>query len=200
MTHQLAERCWTMSPELTKIQWREYARKLGQNNSVSGQNYVDNLHVFLATSCPEGTIVTYSSLADEVDISGLSSKIKSSRLCLTRTPEVGHNLTVHLAKGPSEVHRFGFTQPFHLTPTVPDETIAAVLVPGLLFDRSGRRLGRGKGYYDRFLARLPSATLRVGITADRVVENLPGEPHDIRMTHLATSQGVEPVPDEASST
>ena len=41
-----------------------------------------------------------------------------------------------------------------------------VVVPGVAFDKKGNRLGRGKGYYDRFLKRLPSRTRAIGIAFD----------------------------------
>jgi 5-formyltetrahydrofolate cyclo-ligase len=64
-------------------------------------------------------------------------------------------------------------------------------VPGLAFDRRGGRLGRGKGYYDRFL--LETSGLRVGICfEDQVVEKIPGEAHDLRMDFLITPAGIFP--------
>ncbi len=58
--------------------------------------------------------------------------------------------------------------------------INAVLVPGLAFDRNGRRLGQGGGYYDRFLARVEA--VKIGLTrADLVLADIPVAPHDIPM-------------------
>jgi len=61
--------------------------------------------------------------------------------------------------------------------------IDLVIVPGRAFDRAGHRLGRGKGYYDRFLS-LPalSRTYRLGLCYPfQILEQIPSEPHDILM-------------------
>ena len=55
-----------------------------------------------------------------------------------------------------------------------------VLVPGVAFTKTGLRLGRGKGYYDRFLSGLHASTLGVAF-ACQVVEELPVEGHDVRV-------------------
>ena len=64
---------------------------------------------------------------------------------------------------------------------------ALCLVPGLCFDRQGRRLGYGKGYYDRFLAAypLPAAGLCFG---DLLVPRLPGEEHDRSVALVVTEE------------
>lgn len=67
--------------------------------------------------------------------------------------------------------------------------ISAVVVPGLAFDPTGGRLGRGAGIYDRLLAALPPTAYRIGlITDDRVVTALPHEPHDVKMHAIVTPQ------------
>jgi 5-formyltetrahydrofolate cyclo-ligase len=64
---------------------------------------------------------------------------------------------------------------------------ALVLVPALAVDRRGVRLGRGAGWYDRTLPLARRGTALVAVVRDEeVVEALPTEPHDVRMTHVLT--------------
>ncbi len=67
-----------------------------------------------------------------------------------------------------------------------------VLIPGLAFDRSGNRLGRGKGYYDRFLAQpgMENA-IKVGICWDlQVIQDVPVSAHDVTMDWVVTEEGI----------
>ncbi|HEY8393946.1 MAG TPA: 5-formyltetrahydrofolate cyclo-ligase, partial [Thermaerobacter sp.] len=64
------------------------------------------------------------------------------------------------------------------------------LIPGLAFDRQGWRLGRGAGYYDRFLAAWRGAW-RVGVAPERFVfPRLPRDAHDRRMDWVVTEAGI----------
>lgn len=64
---------------------------------------------------------------------------------------------------------------------------AVVLVPALAVDRSGMRLGRGAGFYDRSLTLADPAALLVAVVRDaELVETVPTEAHDVRMTHALT--------------
>jgi len=68
-------------------------------------------------------------------------------------------------------------------------SIDVVIVPGLAFDASCRRLGRAGGFYDRFLARLPSATTTIGLAFEaQIVEDLPVASHDMGVHMVATEQ------------
>ncbi len=75
-------------------------------------------------------------------------------------------------------------------PRLPPDAIAGaqvVLVPALAVDRTGVRLGRGGGFYDRSLALCEPGTRLIAVVRDdEVVDELPSEPHDIRMTHALT--------------
>ena len=59
-----------------------------------------------------------------------------------------------------------------------------IIVPGVAFDRKGNRLGRGRGYYDRFLCQHLDVK-RIGICFDfQLVNEVPAEPFDIRMDEV----------------
>ena len=66
-------------------------------------------------------------------------------------------------------------------------TRSSVFVPALAVDRAGVRLGRGAGFYDRSLPLAdPAARLVAVVRDDELVDELPAEPHDVRMTHALT--------------
>lgn len=65
--------------------------------------------------------------------------------------------------------------------------IDLVIVPGLAFDYDGGRLGRGAGYYDRFL-RLAGRSRKVGLAfREQILDRIPLEAHDIRMDEVITA-------------
>jgi 5-formyltetrahydrofolate cyclo-ligase len=65
-----------------------------------------------------------------------------------------------------------------------------VVVPGLAFDRTGRRLGRGTGFYDRYLALLPRDTRTSGVGfAHQLFDEIPHEAHDIPLHVVITEDG-----------
>ena len=66
----------------------------------------------------------------------------------------------------------------------------SVLVPGLAFDAQGRRMGYGKGYYDKYFARY-SECIKVGICyAVQIIDEVPTSQYDITMDAVATEQGI----------
>jgi 5-formyltetrahydrofolate cyclo-ligase len=68
---------------------------------------------------------------------------------------------------------------------LPVDKLDLVVVPGLAFDKSGNRLGRGKGYYDRFLQRLSSRTPSIGLAFDfQIFPDLPVEHTDLPVDKL----------------
>lgn len=85
--------------------------------------------------------------------------------------------------------RFGIWEP--VGPAIDVATVDFALVPGLAFTRDGRRLGRGRGYYDRFLARLRPDCFKCGIGYDfQLVDDLPTEPHDVLLDAVVMPNGV----------
>ena len=74
---------------------------------------------------------------------------------------------------------------------VPTEFIDLVIVPGLGFTNTGHRVGRGMGFYDRFLAQPDFLGLSCGLAfSEQVIDDLPVLDHDVPLSMLATDQGL----------
>ena len=85
----------------------------------------------------------------------------------------------------------GTREPPVTAPNVDPSSLDLVLVPGVAFDLRCRRLGRGGGYYDATLARLPPAVLRLGLAFEvQLVDEVPAEPHDAQLDAVVTEARV----------
>lgn len=132
------------------------------------------------------TVLLYHSLKDEVDTHEFIRKW--SRLKRILLPVVvGDNLELRVYTGPEDlaIGAYGIEEPTGARFT-DYAAIGFIAVPGVAFDRNGNRLGRGKGYYDRLLPRIPAA-YKAGICFPyQLVEEVPAEPFDIRMDEIIT--------------
>lgn len=146
-------------------------------------------------------ILGYLPLKDELDLSAaLESALRAGKTValprylpeentycaalLTCPLTTNHSsLTTHLTPG-----AFGILEPSASAAIMPLNQLDFILVPGVAFDSSGRRLGRGKGFYDRLLANVNSAEcIKCGIAADeQIVSGIPAEPHDISVNLIVT--------------
>ena len=81
--------------------------------------------------------------------------------------------------------KFGMREPREHCGKIPLNRLDLILVPGVAFDLDGRRLGRGKGYYDRLLAELSGPACGVAFD-QQMVERVPSEPHDMRLSCILT--------------
>lgn len=84
----------------------------------------------------------------------------------------------------------GVRVPKQCRPILP-EMIDLVVAPGLGYDCQGHRLGRGGGYYDRFLTRLRTSTTTAGLVFDQqIVDSIPTKPHDVAVDIVVTDRRV----------
>jgi 5-formyltetrahydrofolate cyclo-ligase len=81
--------------------------------------------------------------------------------------------------------QFGIREPGGHCIAVPPNRLDLVLVPGVAFDRHGRRLGRGKGFYDQLLTSVRGTTCGVAFD-EQIVETIPVEPHDVSLNCILT--------------
>lgn len=84
-----------------------------------------------------------------------------------------------------QVGRFGIREPILACPPLELKKLDLLLVPGVAFDLHGRRLGRGKGYYDRLLGSVHGIICGVGFD-EQVVSEVPVEPHDVYLNRILT--------------
>ena len=86
--------------------------------------------------------------------------------------------------------RFGLREPGPGAPVVSIDEIGLVIVPALAYSRTGERLGRGGGFYDRFLARLSPGAVTVGLVLScQIVDEVPSEAHDQNVGIVITEDG-----------
>jgi 5-formyltetrahydrofolate cyclo-ligase len=113
------------------------------------------------------------------------------RVLLPVVPEAGHGLHWAVDSGRLAPGRFGLLEP--VGPRLGTTALSAadvVVVPALAVGRDGSRLGRGGGYYDRALRHArPDAVLIALVFDDELVEDLPVEAHDRRVTAVITPSG-----------
>ncbi|NNF54582.1 MAG: 5-formyltetrahydrofolate cyclo-ligase [Acidimicrobiales bacterium] len=192
------------SGPLSKAEWRAEA-KIRRASNLPQRDELDRalcakVRDWLLEETPGETlrwVVTYRAFHDEPNLAAIVDDPLLAeagvRFAITRTPEVGNDLTLHPSSSALERHPYGYDQPVADAPQIGDDQVAVVLVPGLGFDRFGNRLGFGAGYYDRLLGRL-DCDVRVGITDAIMDTRLPTDSHDIAMTLIATpNDGVQPV-------
>ena len=137
------------------------------------------------------TILMYHSLPDEVDThSALDQLLAMGKKVLLPKVVSGTEMTIHEYTGQNSLMP---SEPYGiLEPTTPELSIincqlSIAIVPGMAFDKQGHRLGRGKGYYDRFLSRIPNI-YKIGVCFPfQMLESIPSESTDVVMDEVITS-------------
>ena len=127
------------------------------------------------------TILLYYPVNNEVDVLPLFKRYKDKTLLLP----VSHRkkMTASPFEGNEKMHRGKFRIPEPTTPTFTGN-IDLIIVPAVAYDKQGRRLGRGGGYYDRFLKKYPNAMF-IGVGYDfQLVEEVPAEHHDQKVHRI----------------
>ena len=179
-------------PPRTKSEWRAHmraalARISPDVNTVESMALCDRLRPQLGGA---GGILFFAPQGAEPDIWPLLAATLAKRTCValpwfnpaTQTYQARQvrNLAEDIVIG-----QYGIREPAAQCPEIPLETLHLVLVPGLAFDHAGRRLGRGKGYYDRLLAEISG--VKCGVCHDlQLIESLPAEPHDQTVNFIIT--------------
>jgi 5-formyltetrahydrofolate cyclo-ligase len=136
-------------------------------------------------------VALYAPIHNEVLTAALFSSARQSgkKVCYPRVNGESLEFLVVEEEGDLLPGAFGVAEPTG-TAIMPLDEISLVMVPGVAFDRSGYRLGYGRGYYDRTFGSTRQAVL-AGLAYDfQVVDELPTEDHDVHLDLLVTSSKV----------
>jgi 5-formyltetrahydrofolate cyclo-ligase len=162
---------------------------------------LESLPELAAVHASGGTVAGFVALPakGEVDPAAAlaASHASGAKVALPRVSPVPPRLRFHevdpndgaaLAPGP-----YGLREPVASTPEVDVEDIDVMLLPGLAFDRAGRRLGYGGGYYDEVAGKLRAAGrgFLVGLAYDfQLVERCPAGEADVGVDCVVTDLQV----------
>jgi len=167
--------------EVLEFQWLEAA---------SGQ-IVEKFQTLEAFQSSK-TIALYMAIGGEVDLEPLFSKCwklgKHTCIPVFNTKAKIYEMAVVSAETQYQTGHYGIQEP--LSPTLlPMNRIDLVAVPGVAFDRTGNRLGRGGGYYDRLLDGFSGISAAVAFDF-QIFPQIPCEPHDRSVDALVTETGI----------
>ena len=136
------------------------------------------------------TIMFFVSFKNEVDTHNIVREALKNKTVVV--PKVAHHEIEpsviidfdNLVSG-----KFGILEPIE-TMKIANKNIDLVLVPGIVFDKEGHRIGYGFGFYDKFLAKVPKA-IKIGLAFDfQVVDKIPAEMHDVPVDLIVTEKRV----------
>lgn len=156
-----------------------------RRNLVSLVEYIEVCTVLL--------YVPTSSEAGNVDM--VDEIMKNKRVALPRVS--GRGMIFHVIEDLGQLER-GFNRILEPTPSTPrlnesHFSKSTIVVPGVVFDVEGHRIGQGGGFYDRFMSRDPFDSLpRVALAYDCQVleETIPHEEFDRRVDKIVTQSGI----------
>jgi 5-formyltetrahydrofolate cyclo-ligase len=136
------------------------------------------------------TVALYCALPDEASTAEMLSRWRGLKRLVLPVVLAGGKMIFCEYGGAESLASgtFGILEPT-LGATVPPSEIDLMIVPGVAFDRAGGRLGRGGGFYDRYLSHPAAAHIyKVGLCRfGALVPKVPTEPHDVAMDVVVTN-------------
>jgi 5-formyltetrahydrofolate cyclo-ligase len=137
------------------------------------------------------TVLYYMPIRSEVDVLPLLCEgLLQLKRCLL--PKCIENYRLELrqifnAERDTRLGMFGIREPGENSVLYADEVISAIIIPGAAYDEAGRRIGYGKGYYDRLLSRLRKRAVTIAPAFDcQVLRGVQTDPCDVPVDFIAT--------------
>lgn len=139
------------------------------------------------------TVGLYAPIQNEVDTTEVFNEALASSRSVLYPVVRGECLEFRHVLAPDSLCKgaYGILEPDTSCEICDPREADLIVVPGIAFDATGKRIGYGKGYYDRALHHLEGMGKLVGFCYDfQLVETIAGEPHDVTMDLLITDKRV----------
>ena len=156
--------------------------------SLAAQHGVIALEEYRDASC----VALYSPVHNEIDTAViLQDALRKNKHVLY--PAVrGHDMVLRQVDHLQQLQEgsFGILEPTGTGRDHKADEADLIVVPGVVFDRTGHRIGFGKGFYDRFLWHPAARATLIGLCHDfqLIAGDLPADRHDVRMDIIVTDQ------------
>ncbi|MFI3240172.1 MAG: 5-formyltetrahydrofolate cyclo-ligase [Bacteroidales bacterium] len=180
----------------TKSDIRADIRKLKSKHSntqaIADSHEICNRMELCAEFQNAHRILLYHSLADEVNTHQLIQRWSDMKeIYLPRVNGEQLQLAHYCTPDDLEMGSYSIIEPKKSTISSIDiNDIELVILPAMAIDRSGNRLGRGKGYYDRLLHNYTKGC-KIGIIYDyQLLDNIPSDKHDIKIDKIITNKEI----------
>ena len=143
--------------------------------------------------------IIYKSFGSEIETKPLFDRIVADgkMVVLPRVDQTSQTLMLHSVKSVADLQlsRWGIFEPATSAPIVALKEIGFVLIPGVAFDRTGSRLGYGRGYYDKLLSRADPTLARVAAAFScQIIDKVPAGHFDQKIDTLITENEIITIP------
>jgi 5-formyltetrahydrofolate cyclo-ligase len=138
-------------------------------------------------------IAIFAPMESEPDVELLWPHAHGKTLCYPTIRMGGLDFMAVAHPESVSIGQFGIREPvFDSAYVIPPDEFDLALVPGTAFTKDGKRLGRGGGFYDRFLATPGFRARKIGVCFDlQLVPDMPLEPHDCCVDFVVTESGIQ---------
>ena len=154
--------------------------------------------ISLATYRYASVLLMYAPKGTEVDIFPIARQALADgkKVAFPRCIPESHDMEYHYVTSLDQLKKgaYGLLEPSEDLPIYDRSSTApsACIVPALVYDKNGYRLGYGKGYYDRYLGSYPGSKVGM-IYSDFIINDLPRGRFDLSVDFIATEKGIRVV-------
>ncbi len=157
------------------------------NNLINNENYINSKIIFIFVSF-EKEVHTHKIIQN--------SLLLGKTVCVPKVVSKDGGMKAIAINSFDELvpGKYGILEPKNALVEIEPINIDLVLLPGLAFDQYGGRIGYGGGYYDRFLSKVNSKTVLIGLAYNfQLVPSVPMAEYDIRTNFVITERNINTI-------